>query len=128
MLVGQTSDALVNSCVMNAGADAKYLKDFRIELGKASEQNEPRYKTNISLWKDTTYRFTMCSADDSKGNLFLILKDDANKIALTSYDKQTGRTYWVVDFVCNKSGIYQLSYDFTDGQQGLGVGVISIVR
>ena len=128
MLAGQASDSFVSSCVMNAGADAKYLKDFRIELGKASEQNEPRYKTNISLWKNTTYRFTMCSAAGSKGQLYLSLKDDANKIALTSYDKQTGRTYSFVDFVCNKSGIYQLSYDFTDGQQGSGVGVISIVR
>jgi len=128
MLVGQTSDALVNSCVMNAGADAKYLKDFRIELGKTTEQNDLRYKTNISLWKNTKYRFTLCSAEGSQGQLYLNLKDDANRIVLTSYNQQTGRTYWFVDFECNKSGIYQLSFDFTNGQQGSGVGVISIIK
>ena len=128
MLSGQTSDLFVGSCVMNAGNGTKYLKDFRIELGKASGQYELRYKTNISLWKNTKYRFTVCSAEDSKGQLYLTLKDETDRIVITSYDTQTGKTYQFIDFVCNKSGIYQLNYDFIDGQQGSGIGVISIVQ
>lgn len=128
IMAGQTSDSFVSSCVINVGNDAKYLKDFRIELGKASEQNELRYKTNVSLWKNTKYRFTVCSSENSKGQLYLSLKDDANRTVLTSYDEKTGRTYTFVDFICNKSGVYQLSFDFTDGQQGSGVGVISMVK
>jgi len=127
-LSGQTSDSFVSSCVMNVGTNTKYLKDFRVELGKTSEQNELRYKTNISLWKNTKYRFTVCSAEGSEGELYLSLKDDSNRIVLTSHDKQTGRTFAFIDFVCNKSGVYQLSFDFIDGQQGSGVGVISIVK
>jgi len=127
-LTGQLSNSFVSSCAMNAGKDAKYLKDFRIELGETSNQNELRYKTNISLWKNTKYRFTICSSENSNGQLYLTLKDEANRVALTSYDKQTGKTYQFVDFVCNRSGIYQLNFDFTGGQQGSGVGVISIVR
>ena len=126
MLSGQTSDSFVSACVMNAGKDAKYLKDFRVELGKAPGQ-ELRYKANISLWKNTKYRFTMCT-ENSKGELYISLKDDANKVVLTSYDKQTGKVYTFIDFVCNKSGIYQLNYDFTGGEQGSGVGVISMVK
>lgn len=125
---GQTTDPLVSNCVMNAGAGAKYLKDFRIQLGKAPAGDELRYKAQISLWKNTKYRFSMCNSDDSKGKLILKLKDDANKVVLSSYDQKTGKTYPFIDFVCNKSGIYQLNYDFTDGQQGSGVGVISMVR
>ena len=128
MVASQISDSFVSSCVMNVGRDAKYLKDFRIELGANSNPNELRYKANISLWKNTTYRFSMCSADNSQGQLYLSLTDDANRVALTSYDKETGRTYQFVDFVCNKSGIYQINFDFTEGQQGSGVGVISIIR
>jgi hypothetical protein len=128
ILNGQSSDPFVSKCVMNAGNDAKYLKDFRIQLGKAAEQNELRYKANMSLWKNTKYRFTMCSAEDSKGQLIINIKDDANKVILSSYDKKSGKTYPFVDFVCNKSGIYQLNYDFTDGQQGSGVGVVSMVK
>lgn len=125
---GQTTDPLVSNCAMNAGANAKYLKDFRIQLGKAAVQSELRYKANMSLWKNTKYRFSMCNSEESKGQLILSIKDDANKIVLSSFDQKTGKIYPYVDFTCNKSGIYQLNYDFTNGQQGSGVGVVSMVK
>jgi hypothetical protein len=126
--LGQASETFVSQCVLNAGSDAKYLKDFRIQLGKATTQGDLRYKANISLWKNTKYRFTMCDTEDSKGQLIFTLKDNANKTILSSYDQNTGKIYKDVDFTCNKSGIYQLNYDFTNGEQGSGVGVVSMVR
>jgi hypothetical protein len=125
---GQVTDPLISNCATNAGANAKYLKDFRIQLGKATSQGELRFKANMSLWKNTKYRFTMCNADNSKGQLILAIKDDANQLILSSYDKKTGKTFSFVDFECHKSGIYQISYDFTDGQQGSGVGVVSMIK
>lgn len=125
---GQTSETLVTNCVMNAGPNAKYLKDFRVQLGKGSAQSEFRYKANMSLWKNTKYRFTLCNSENSKGTLILSLKDDTNKTVLSSYDQKTGKTYPYIDFICNKSGIYQLSFDFTEGQQGSGVGVVSMLK
>jgi hypothetical protein len=128
LVLGQTRDPLVTSCVTNAGVNARYLKDFRIQLGKAPSAEVMRYKAQMSLWKNTKYRFTMCSADDSKGKLILTLKDDANKQVLSSFDQKTGKIYPYIDFICNKSGIYQLNFDFTDGLQGSGVGVVSMVK
>jgi hypothetical protein len=125
---GQSADPLVSKCVMNAGSDAKYLKDFRVQLGRASTNGEPRYRAQMSLWKNTKYRFSMCNSEDSEGILYLNLKDDANKVILSSLDQKTGKTYSFIDFICNKSGIYQLSYDFTGGQKGMGVGVISMIK
>jgi hypothetical protein len=125
---GQATDPLVSKCAMSAGTNAKYLKDFRIQLPKAVVQSEPRYKANMSLWKNTKYRFTLCNTEDSKGQLFLNIKDDTNKIVLFSFDQKTGKTYPYVEFICNKSGIYQLNYDFVNGQQGSGVGVVSMVK
>jgi len=125
---GQVSDPLISNCVTNAGANAKYLKDFRIQLGKANNIGEFRYKANMSLWKNTKYRFTMCNADNSKGQLILTIKDETNKLILSSFDKKTGKIYPYVDFECQKSGLYQISYDFTDGQQGSGVGVVSMIK
>ncbi|MBK7131311.1 MAG: hypothetical protein IPH69_00360 [Bacteroidales bacterium] len=125
---GQTADPLVSNCAINAGANAKYLKDFRVQLGKAAAPTELRYKANMSLWKNTKYRFTMCNAEDSKGQLILSIKDETNKVVLSSYDKNSGKIYPFIDFTCNKSGMYQLNYDFTNGQQGSGVGVVSMVK
>jgi len=127
-LKGQTTDPLVSKCVMNTGPDAKYLKDFRIQLGQAAATGEPRYKAQMSLWKNTKYRFSMCNSEDSKGKLILSVKDNTNKIILSSFDQKTGKIYPYVDFICNKSGIYQLNYDFANGQQGSGVGVISMLK
>ena len=128
LLTGQSTNMLVSSCVLNAGTDAIYLKDFRVQMGKAGVQSDLRFKVNMSLWKNTKYRFSMCNADDSKGQLILIVKDEANKIVLSSFDQKSGKTYLHVDLICNKSGVYQLNYDFINGLQGSGVGVVSMVR
>jgi hypothetical protein len=125
---GQVADQIVSNCVMNAGTNAKYLKDFRVQLGKSTDKSELRYKANMSLWKNTKYRFTMCNAEDSKGQLILNIKNDANNVVVSSFDLKSGKIYPFVDFVCQKSGIYQLYYDFNDGQQGSGVGVVSMVK
>lgn len=128
ILHGQTTDQLVSNCVMNAGPNSKYLKDFRIQLAKAPTAGELRYKAQISLWKNTKYRFSQCTAEDSKGELILTIKNDANQVVLSSFDSKTGKTYKSVELTCNRSGIYQLNYDFKDGQQGSGVGVVSMVK
>lgn len=125
---GQITDPLISNCATNAGTNAKYLKDFRIQLGKASTKGDLRYKANMSLWKNTKYRFTMCNAENSKGQLILTIKDQSNKLILSSFDEKTGKIYPFVDFECQKSGLYQVSYDFTDGQQGSGVGVVSMIK
>lgn len=125
---GQASDPLVSQCVMNAGSNAKYLKDFRVQLGKSENTTDSRYKANMSLWKNTKYRFSMCNADNSQGKLILTIRDETNKQILSSYDKTTGKIYPAIDFTCNKSGIYQLCFDFDKGQQGSGVGVVSMVK
>jgi hypothetical protein len=125
---GQVKNDFVGTCVDNVGPDSKYLKDYRVQLGKPSAEGDLRYKANISLWKSTKYRFTMCNAEDSRGKLIVKIKDEANQTILSSFDQKTGKTYTYIDFICSKSGIYQLSYDFVNEPQGSGLGVISVVR
>ncbi len=124
----QTTELLISKCMENAGSDAKYIKDYMIILGEYNGGNEFRYKANISLWKDMKYRFTMCTTDDSPEQMILNLDNDDSKLVLTSYDAKTGKAYSTVDFICNKSGIYQISFDFTGTKKGSGVGVVSLVK
>ena len=128
LVKGQSTDLLVSNCVLNVGSNAKYLKDFRVQLGKAPAAGELRYKAQMSLWKNTKYRFSMCNSEDSNGKLILSIKDNTNNEVLSSFDQKTGKIYPYVDFICNKSGIYQLNYDFSGRQQGSGVGVVSMVK
>ena len=124
----QSTDPLVSNCVMNAGPDTRYLKDFRIQLAQGSPSADMRYKAQMSLWKNTKYRFSLCNSDESQGQLILTIKDAANKEILSSFDKKNGKIYPFIDFICNKSGIYTLNFDFDGGKQGSGVGVVFMVR
>ncbi|HOK25194.1 MAG TPA: hypothetical protein PLX87_01560 [Bacteroidales bacterium] len=125
---GQASDPLVGKCVMNAGPNATYLKDFRIQLGKASSAQDFRYKQVFALSKNMKYRFTLCNSENSQGELIMKLVDDTGRTILTSFDPKTGKTFSSIEFVCNKTGTYKIMFDFKDFQQGLGVGVVSLVK
>ena len=56
------------------------------------------------------------------------IKDSEGKLILSSFDPKSGKTFPTVDFNCNKTGTYQLYFDFRDFQQGLGVGIVSLIR
>ncbi len=124
----QTGDPLVAKCITNAGSTARYLKDFRIQLGKRTSGEDFRYKATMSLWKNTKYRFTMCNADDSDGQLIMNITDESGKIVASSFDQKTGKSYGFIDFVCNRSGIYEIHFDFTEGLSGSAIGVVSMIR
>jgi hypothetical protein len=129
ILYGQTqNDELVRKCLLCTGPTARYLKDFRIQLGKNTSQDTFRYKANMSLWKNTRYRFTLCTADNSRGQLILNIWDNSNNVVLSSVDKKAGTIYDNVDLICNKSGIYQIYFDFTEGQSGSGVSIVSTIQ
>jgi hypothetical protein len=129
ILYGQTqSDPLVRKCLLSTGPTARYLKDFRIQLGKSTSQDALRYKATMSLWKNTRYRFTLCTTDNSRGQLILNIWDNSNNVVLSSVDKKAGIIYNNVDLICNKSGIYQIYFDFTEGQSGSGVSIVSMIQ
>lgn len=128
IISAQATDPLVSKCAMQAGPNTTYLKDFRVQLGKGSSQPELRYKQVFALSKNMKYRFTLCNADNSAGKLIMKLKDDTGRQVLASYDQKSGKTFPSIEFTCMKTGTYQVLFDFLNFQQGLGVGVISLVK
>jgi hypothetical protein len=124
----QSADPLISKCATNTGANSTYLKDFRVQLGKGTSQTELRYKQVFPLSRNMKYRFTLCNPDNSKSELIMKLKDDTGRLVLASFDQKSGKTYPSIDFICNKTGTYQLYFDFRDFQQGLGVGIISLIK
>jgi hypothetical protein len=119
LLCAQATDPLVSKCAMNCGPNATYLKDYRVQLGKGASTSDLRIKQVFPLSKNMKYRFTLCNADNSKAELILRIKD---------FDAKSGKTFPTVDFTCNKTGTYQLYFDFLGFQQGLGVGIVSLVK
>jgi hypothetical protein len=127
VLAGQP-DPILNKCISNSGSGVKYLKDYRVQLGEGKSQSEFRFKANLSLRKNTRYRFTMCTDNKSKGQLIFMLMNSENKIILSSLDKKTGIRNPNVDLTCRKSGIYHICFDFTLSQSGSGTGIVSMIQ
>jgi hypothetical protein len=122
------TDDLVSSCVASAGENTTYLKDFRVQLpGTVPNAAPPVYKANIYLMKNMKYRFSVCDAPESNGELVVTIYDQGKEL-ISSYNKSTGKKYSSVDFICNKTGLYTLWYDFIDGEQGSGVGVVCMIK
>ncbi len=127
-LSGQPNDPLIKKCITKSGPEAKYIKDFNIQLGEQYSQNGFRYKSTMSLRENTVYRFTMCTAENSKGQLILNITDDTGSLVISSYDPKTSAALPYVDFTCQKSGIYKIYFDFTEGKSGSGVSIVSMIQ
>lgn len=129
MMNGQAAtDDLVSTCVLAAGDNTTYLKDFRVQLPKAASSDAtPVYKANMYLMKNMKYRFSVCDAPTSKGELVITIYDQGKEL-ISSFNRSTGKKYNSVDFICNKTGLYTLWYAFRNGEQGSGVGVVSMIK
>lgn len=127
--IGQpAAEEFVSTCVLASGDNTTYLKDFRVQLPKADPNaTAPVYKANMYLMKNIKYRFSVCETPESVGELIITIYDQ-NKELICSLDKSTGKKYNSIDFVCNKTGLYTLWYDFLNGEQGSGVGVVYMIR
>ncbi len=122
------TDELVSRCVLGAGDNTTYLKDFRVQLPEAApDAATPVYKANMYLMKNMKYRFSVCDAPGSKGELVVTIHDQGKEL-ISSYSKGSGKSYQSVDFYCNKTGLYTLWYSFREGKQGSGVGVVCMIK
>jgi hypothetical protein len=122
------TEELVSKCVLAAGDNTTYLKDFMVQLPEAAPKaTPPVYKANMYLMKNMNYRFSVCDAPGSKGELIVTIYDQSKEL-ISSLDKSTGKKYSSIDFICNKTGLYTLWYDFLNGEQGSGVGVVCMIK
>lgn len=122
------TDDLVSRCVLAAGDNTTYLKDFFIQLPKASTSAAvPVHKANMYLLKNMKYRFSLCNSEDSGAELVITIYDQGKEL-ISTLNKSTGKQYNSVDFFCNKTGLYTLWFGFENGEQGSGVGVVSMIK
>ncbi|MBA7542715.1 hypothetical protein ES705_35039 [subsurface metagenome] len=127
-ITAQSEEKMVDDCVFNAGENTTYLKDYIIKLPKVDSNKEaPVYKATVVLVKTTRYRFTICNSANSEGKGIIQIYDNLRLLG-SSYNPQTGKIYNSFDFPCNKTGQYNIQYSFQDGEKGLAVGIISLVK
>jgi hypothetical protein len=124
----QDLEGNIQKCVLTAGKDVTYLKDFVVHLDAAPpNQKPPVFRTSLALRKGVIYRFSICNDDSSEGEAVLRLYDQANLLLSTFYP-ETGKEYKSISFACQKSAAYTVVISFKEGKKGDAIGILSYVN
>jgi hypothetical protein len=124
----QTETQKVEMCAKKAGSDVTMLKDIVAELQAASgSEKKPTFKYSCFLQKDTRYRVTICTDDDSPGKGYVELFDKLTLLGST-YNAQTGQDFPKFEFDCSQTGVYHFFVQFIDGKAGKAVVILSLVK
>jgi hypothetical protein len=114
----------VQECAEKAGEGAIYLKEFVVSLPKADkDQAPPVYRQAVILRGNNIYRFNLCN---DKGVAIIRIYDNANMV-VSSYDAGTEKDFNPINFLCRKTGQYNIVINFKDGKAGEAVGIMSHV-
>jgi len=54
--------------------------------------------------------------------------DVLRRIHPIRFKRKNGKVYNSIEFNCNKTGLYTLWYSFKEGEQGMGVGIVSLLK
>jgi hypothetical protein len=123
----QTEEQKVELCNKKAGADATYQRHIVVELQASSAgEKKPAFKNSYILSKDTKYRITICTDDDSPGKAYVSIFDNLTMLG-SSFNTKTGDVFHGFDFICTKTGVYHFITEFVDGKAGKAIVVISMV-
>ena len=119
-----TSDEVMD-CAEKAGASAVYLKDFQVQLPAAEPgERPPMFRQAIVLRGNNIYRFNLCN----KQGEAVIRIYDSSRMLLTSFDAASGKEYNPIQFLCQKTGPYNIVITFKDGTAGEAIGIMSHVK
>jgi hypothetical protein len=114
----------VQDCASKAGDGAIYLREFVVNLPKAEKgERPPMYRQAVILRGNNIYRFNLCN---DKGQAIIRLYDSSN-LLVSSFDSQTNKEYNPINFLCRKTGQYNIIITIRDGKAGEAVGIMSHV-
>ncbi|MCP4314277.1 MAG: hypothetical protein GY790_23735 [Bacteroidetes bacterium] len=123
-MVSADNDDRIQDCVSRSGEGAIYLKEFIVSLDKVeSGQRPPMFRQAVILRGNNIYRFNLCN---DKGKAVIRIYD-SSKMLLSSYDSKTKKEYDPINFLCRKTGQYNIIITFQDGKAGEAVGIMSQV-
>ncbi|MDH6307165.1 hypothetical protein M2451_002399 [Dysgonomonas sp. PFB1-18] len=122
----QCDNTLVDKAVMQSGANAVYLREFKVKFDGLEKGKIPSAKYPVLLSKNTTYRFNVCDAEGFDGEVILelYLKD---KLVGSTFETKTSSNLQHFDYTCSKAATYEVVMSFRDGKAGCAAGVLSMV-
>ena len=114
----------VQDCASKSGEGAIYLKEFVVSLPKSDKgERPPMYRQAVILRGNNIYRFNLCN---DKGQGIIRVYDSSNML-ISTFDPKTNKEFNPINFLCRKTGQYNIIITFRDGKAGEAVGIMSHV-
>ena len=125
----QTEAQRIDLCTRTAGADARFLQSYVIQLDAARDgQRPPDTRNPVAFIKGNRYRITICTDEESAGEAIIRLHDEGRSIA-TNFEAASGRVITSLEFDCTKTAPYVIQTLSKDGRSAVSaVVIVSHVR
>ncbi len=122
----QCDNTLVDRAVSQSGANAVYLREFKVKFDGLERGKIPLAKYPVLLSKNMTYRFNVANAEGFEGKVILqlYLKD---KLIGSTFDEKKNSDRKRFDFKCDKAATYEVVLSFHEGKPGCAVGILSML-
>jgi hypothetical protein len=123
----QCNHRLVEVAAEMAGADAIYIREFKVKLSKGTmDEPSPTGKFPVYLNKGVKYRFTIANAQEYLGKAIVEITRRGQQYA-GNYDFENSLYLSSFEFLCYKSATYQLLIHYGADKQGCSAIVMNMV-
>lgn len=123
----QCNTKLMELAASQSGTDAIFIRDFKVKLDEGTmKRPSPVGRFQVYLSQNVHYRFNVANAVGYEGSVILQLYDRTRLMAST-FDTESRFDHQTFDFICEKSGLYQVLMSFSEGKRGCAVGIMSMV-
>jgi hypothetical protein len=115
--------SLSRECINKISEGFIYLKSFSID---GQENSKEKIEYTVVMSKDTHYAFRICTSFEGADGIILTIYD-SNRNEIISNQQET-----VVDpeinYMCNSTGIYYISFVFLDSKSRCGGCILSFKK
>lgn len=123
----QCNEQMYELALAQAGKDVVLVRDFKVKLSEGTKRNpSPSSKFSVLMQKGITYRFTVSKNRMSATEPILQLFDRGELLAST-YDARLAKTSDRFDFLCNRTGNYQVIVSMHESKEGCAIGIMGMV-
>ncbi len=120
----QCDEDLLNKCYPLIG-NYKFLKSYPIKMKQVKKNQPPTVmKQTIFLQGGLNYKIASYNQEGYSGKVVLSLYSEEGVIG-TNYDSENKKFHNVIQFRCNATGIYYLTFYFDKGQEGCSIVIIA---
>lgn len=108
--------------ILSLIGEGNFIKDYKVILGRDETGSQ-----QALLTRGVKYKVYVHSEDEAKARLICNIESTGRLIA-SSYDPKTNKFYQELEFVCMKTGLYDLKFNYFKGFAGCGMVVLAIAK